>query len=48
MLGDEITFFHITISSFEFYVNKTSVMRNLFKIFTLGVEIRHDIHLPFF
>ena len=48
MLSDEITFFHITISSFEFYVNKTSVMRNLFKIFTLREEIRHDIHLPFF
>lgn len=48
MLGDEITFFHITISSFEFYVNKTSVMRNLFKIFTLRDEIRHDIYLPFF
>ena len=43
-----LKFFHIENFLFEFYTNKKPFVRNLFKIFTLGAEIRHDIHLPFF
>ena len=48
MLGDEVKIFSHRKFLFEFYTNKKPFVRNLFKIFTLRAEIRHDIYLPFF
>ena len=43
-----LKFFRIENFLFEFYTNKKPIVRNLFKIFTLRAEIRHDICLQFF
>ena len=48
MLGNEVKIFSLENFLFEFYTNKKRFVRNMFKIFTLREEIRHDIYLSFF